>query len=176
MNLGDIEKLTKVFSDARQLLSDRVRALEEEIQTIKRRRMPGIKSAVNAVIEQQSGLKDAVEESRSLFVKPKTITMYGVKVGLQKAKGKIFWADDAQIVRLIKKHFPEQEEILIKKTEKPIKEALIHMAAADLKKIGVTVNENGEQVVIKSTDSDIDKLVDALLKEDVPGKVEGVAV
>ncbi|PKN20406.1 MAG: hypothetical protein CVU71_01040 [Deltaproteobacteria bacterium HGW-Deltaproteobacteria-6] len=168
MNLGDIEKLTKVFADARQVVTDRVRALEDEIQAIKRRRMPGIKSAVNTVIEQQKALKEAVEESTGLFVRPKTMIMNGIKVGYQKEKGSVSWEDAAQVVKLIKKHLPDQADVLIKTTEKPIKSALENLPAADLKKIGVTVNAGGDQVVIKSTDDEIDKLVDALLKEDEP--------
>lgn len=166
MNLSDIEKLTKVFSEARQQLADRVRALEDELQTIKRRRMPGIKSAVNSVLMQQAGLKGAVEGSRDLFVKPRTVIFHGVQVGLQKAKGKISWSDDEQVVKLIKKHLPDQADVLIKTVEKPVKDALKNLSAADLKKIGVTVNETGDQVVIKSTDSEIDKFVDALLKDE----------
>lgn len=170
MNLGDIEKLTKVFAEARQLLADRVRGLEDEIQAIKRRRLPGIKSAVNAVIDQQTELKAAVEESADLFVRPKTMTMNGVKVGYQKSKGTISWADADQVIKLIKKHLPEQADVLIKTKEKLIKDALQNLPAADLKKIGVTVNAGGDQVVIKSTDDEIDKLVDALLKEENPEK------
>ena len=166
MNLGEIEKITKGFSEARQQLADRVRALEDEIQTIKRRKLPGIKSAVNSVMAEQAQLKAAVEESRELFVKPRTIIMHGIKIGFQKAKGKISWSDDSQVIKLIKKHLPEQAEVLIKITEKPIKDALMNVPAADLKKIGVTVDEDGDQVVIKSTDSEIDKFVDTLLKEE----------
>lgn len=175
MNLGDIEKLTKAFSDARQIVADRVRAMEDEMQAIKRRRMPGIKSAVNTVIGQQSGLKAALEESRALFVRPKTMVINGIKVGFAKAKGKISWIDDDQVVKLIEKYLPDQAEILIKTTKMPIKKALEQLSAADLKKIGVTVNETSDHVVIKSTDDEIDKFVDALLKEDDPEKAEEAA-
>ncbi len=175
MNLADIEQLTKKFSDARQVVADRVRSLEDELQAIKRRRMPGIKSAVNAVIGQQSNLKAALEESRSLFVRPKTMIFNGIKVGFQKAKGKISWADDDQVVKLIEKYLPDQAEILIKTTKVPIKKALEQLSAGDLKKIGVTVNETSDHVVIKSTDDEIDKFVDALLKEEGLDKVDEVA-
>jgi len=175
MNLGDIEILTKKFSDARQVVADRVRALEDELQAIKRRRMPGIKNAVNAVIGQQSGLKAALEESRTLFVRPKTMVINGIKVGFQKAKGKISWADDDQVVKLIEKYLPDQAEILIKTTKVPIKKALEQLSAADLKKIGVTVNETSDHVVIKSTDDEIDKFIDGLLKEGDLDKTEEAA-
>lgn len=166
MNLGEIEQLTKEFSEARQQLADRVRALEDEIQTIKRRRLTGIKNTVNTVMEKQSQLKAAIEESSALFIKPRTMVLYGIKIGFQKAKGKISWSDEDQVIKLIKKHLPEQADVLIKTMEKPVKEALINLPAADLKKIGCTVSETGDQVVIKSTDSEIDKFVDTLLKEE----------
>lgn len=165
-SLGDIEKLTKRFSEGRESLSANVRALEDEINAIKKRHLPGIKKSVAQVMERQQWLKDALEDSRALFVKPRTMIFHGVKIGFQKGKGKISWADDEQVVKLIKKHFPEQADVLIKLTEKPVKDALQNLPASDLKKIGVTIEETGDQVVIKSTDSEIDKFVDALLKDD----------
>jgi len=173
--LGDIEKLTKEFSESRQQLADRVRSLEDEINAIKRRRLSVIKSTVNTVMERQANLKAALEESRSLFVKPRTMIFHGVKIGFQKAKGKISWTDDAQVIKLINKHFPEQADVLIKITEKPVKDALQQLSAADLKKLGITIEETGDTVVIKSTDSEIDKFVDALLKEDDLGKAQEAA-
>ena len=170
MTLIEIEKLTKDFADARLILADRVGSLEEEMQTIKRRKLPGIKSAVNTVIEKQAELKAAIEESAGLFVRPRTIVLFGIKIGFQKAKGKISWTDDEQVIKLIKKHLPEQADALIKTTEKPVKDALINLPAADLKKIGCTVNETGDQVVIKSTDSEIDKFVESLMKEEAQDK------
>jgi len=164
--LGEIELLTKDFSQVREKLSEKIRTLEDEIAALKRRRLPVIKTAVNMVMEKQEILKAALEASRSLFVRPRTMVFHGVKIGFQKAKGKISWTDDAQVVKLIKKHLPDQADVLIKITEKPIKDALANLPAADLKRIGVTVEDTGDSVVIKSTDSEIDRFVDALLKED----------
>lgn len=101
-----------------------------------------------------------------MFDTPRTVVFYGIKVGLQKGKGAIEWDDDAQVVKLIEKHFPEQADVLIKTTKKPVKKALAQLTVAELKKLGIVVEETGDQVVIKSTDSEIDKLVNALLKED----------
>ena len=169
---SEIEQLTKTFSDARQILTDRVGALEDELQTIKRRRLPGIKSAVNSVMEKQAELKAAIEDSRSLFIKPKTFVLFGIKIGFQKAKGKISWSDDDQVIKLIKKLLPDQADVLIKTTEKPVKDALLNLPAGDLKKIGCTVDDTGDQVLIKSTDSEIDKFVETLMKEDATDKIK----
>lgn len=164
--LIEIEKITKEYSDERQKLSERIRLLEDEINQLKRKRLPVIKNTVQAVMEKQEALKAALEDSRPLFEKPRTVVFHGVKVGFQKGKGKITWSDDAQVVRLIKKHFPDQVDVLIKTTEKPSKDALANLPTGDLKKLGIIVNETQDQIVIKSTDSEIDKFVDALLKDD----------
>ncbi|MEN6358484.1 MAG: hypothetical protein ABFD59_00260 [Smithella sp.] len=172
--LIEIEKLTKDLATARQVLTERVRTLDKEKQELLQRKLPGIKKAVNDVSEKQVALKAALEESKPLFEKPRTKVLHGIKIGFQKMKGKISWVDDLQVVKLIKKHLPEMADILIKTTEKPIKKALEQLSTADLKKIGVTVSDAGDHVVIKSTDDEIDKFVEALLKED-EGKEEEAA-
>jgi hypothetical protein len=164
--LGDIERLTKDYADWREQLSDAVRALEDEISAVKRTHITAIKRKVAAVTERQAALKAAIEESKDLFKKPRTMIIHGIKVGFQKSKGEMKWVDANQVVRLIKKHFPDLVETLIKTTETPVKAALGQISAADLKRIGVTIEDDGDFVVIKSTDSEIDKFVDALLKDD----------
>lgn len=88
-----------------------------------------------------------------------------MKVGYQKGKGTISFEDADSVVARIKKHLPDQADVLIKLKETPVKDALAQLSAADLKKIGVTVSEAGDQVVIKPVDSEVDKMVDALLKD-----------
>ncbi|HPL62953.1 MAG TPA: hypothetical protein PK587_04215 [Syntrophales bacterium] len=170
--LAEIEKLTKSFAESREELSARVRALEDEIHNIKKRHLAGIKRSVGTVAERQHALKTALEDSKDLFMKPKTVIMHGVRVGITKGKGKIEWEDDATVVKLIKKYHADQAEILIKTKETPIRKALEALPAADLKKIGVTVEETGDIAFIKCTDSEVDKFVNALLKNEAEIKEE----
>ena len=65
----------------------------------------------------------------------------------------------------------DQVDTLIKTEESPVKSALLNLSTADLKKIGCTVTDTGDKVLVKSTDSDIDKFVDALLEE--PNETRG---
>jgi len=164
--MNQIEKLTKDFSEARRALAERVQTLEDEITALKRKYLPGIRKAVEIASERQSSLSAAIEDSPELFLKPRTWLFHGIKIGYQKAKGEILWDDTQQVVKLIRKHFPEQTETLLKITETPVKSSLAQLSVQDLKKLGITVVETGDQIVIKSTDSEIDKLVNALLKED----------
>ena len=165
-NLGTIEGLAKEFAGTRETLKARVETLEDEIAALKRKHLPAIKKAAAATMEKQSLLKAAIEEAPALFVKPKTLVIHGVKLGFRKQKGEASWQNQEAVIKLIKKHFPLEAEILIKTTEKPIKTALLGLPGSDLKKLGVTVTNDTDEVVIKSTDSDIDKLVGALLKDD----------
>ncbi|GAB4485935.1 MAG: hypothetical protein OHK006_12930 [Thermodesulfovibrionales bacterium] len=166
MDLVTIEGLTKDYADARRSLADRVQALNDEIEAAKKRLLPGIKRAVEKAAEKKAALSSAVLEGVHLFERPRTVVISGIKVGLEKGKGKIEWEDDEQVVRLIEKHFPEQADVLIQTKKKPLKKALANLSAAELKKIGVVIEETGDQVVIKGADSDVDKLVKALLRED----------
>lgn len=174
--LGDIERLTKDFAEWRDQLSEAVRAATDDIAAVKRQHVVAIKRKVEAVAERQAKLKAAIEDSPELFRKPRTMIIHGIKIGFQKEKGKISWDDASQVIKLVKKHLSEQADVLIKTTEKLVKGALQQLTATDLKRIGVTIGETGDAVVIKSTDGEIDKLVDALLKEDdEPEKAEAEA-
>ncbi len=177
MTLPDIERKTKDYADARTVLSDRVQRLNDEIEAAKRRLLPGIKKAVEIAAEKKADLTWALMDSANLFVKPRTIVVCGIKVGLEKGKGKIEIPkeDEEKVVRLIEKYFPEQADVLIQTKKKPAKKALSGLTVAELKKLGITVEETGDQVVIKGTDSDVDKLVKALLKEGETEEVEEAA-
>lgn len=170
-----IDSITKEYAAARKVLSVRVQDLEDEIAQLKRRHLPGIKKAVEVAKTYQARLAAAIEESPELFVKPRTVVFYGIKVGLEKGKGKIEIEDSDQVVKLIEKHFPDQADVLIKTSKKPVKKALAQLTVAELKKLGITVEETGDQIVIKPTDSEVDKLVSALLDEEVDEAKEEAA-
>jgi hypothetical protein len=59
----------------------------------------------------------------------------------------------------------EEAEILIKVKESVSKGALEQLDAAALKRISVTLADAGEITVIQPTDTAVDKLVEAMLKE-----------
>jgi len=165
--LAEIEKLTKDYADARERLSKTVRTLEDRIARLKRRYLPGIKIQVGTTAERKLDLKNTIEDSAALFVKPRTIIFHGIKIGLQKGSGRIEYdkSEIDRIVRLIEKHFPEQADLLVQTKKTPIKKALGNLTVADLKKLGVFIEDTDDAVVIKPTDSEIEKIVDRLLKE-----------
>jgi hypothetical protein len=164
--LAEIEVLTKDYAAARSLLAERVTGLTEEIEALKKRRLPGIKAALASAAENQAQLRAAIEKAPAeTFEKPRTHVFHGIKVGFRKGAGKVTFADAEQVLKLIRKHFADKADILIATTEKPNKEAISGLDVDELKKIGCAIEGTGDVVEIKPVDGEVDKIVTALLKE-----------
>lgn len=173
MNIEHIENLTKNFAGARAELADRLQALKDEQEAIRRRRMTGIRNALARLQGAHGELHAAVEASPDLFDKPRTRVLHGVKVGWQKARGKLVIADAENTVALIEKLLPDQVGVLVKIAKSPIRSALQQLPARDLKRLGVAVTDDIDAVLIKPADGDLDRLIAALL--DDPELEEAVA-
>jgi len=171
VSLQIIEYTIRQFADARRDLSARLQALNDEIAKAKRKALPGLREEVDVAAVLHRTLRDIIMENAGLFEKPRTQIFHGVKVGYRKMKGEITWEDNEQVVKLIRKHCPERFDSLVKTVETPLKDALAQLPAADLKKLGVTVENDSDEVFIKCTDSEIDKAVNALLKDAVEEEV-----
>jgi hypothetical protein len=163
-HMNQIELAAKKYADARARMTCIVAELETDMDVIKKAALPKLRRAVAAAAEHHDALKALVEAAPELFEKPKTATFHGIRLGYMKGKGKIEWDDADQVVRLIEKHYPLQADVLITTTKKPAKDALNNLTAAELKKLGISIEDGGEAVFIKPVDSAVDKMVDALLK------------
>lgn len=163
--LADIELKTKDFADARAKLAEHVEALNVAVEALKRASMPVIRRALARAAERAAELKAAIEDAPQSFEKPRSHVFHGIKVGYRKGAGGIAFDDAERVVALIEKHLSEQADVLLKVTKKPVKKALEQLDGAELKKIGVTVEDTGDVAFIKPVDSALDKHVNALLKE-----------
>lgn len=163
--LALIEELTGIYADRRAALGERVNKLVHEQRMAEARALPGIKQAAAAAKDAEAALKAAIDANAAEFVKPRTRTFSGIKVGLQKLPGKLTFGDPAKVVALIKKLFPERQQLLIKTTETPVKDALSKLSGDELKRLGCSVGQDTDEVVVKPTDSEIEKVVAALLKD-----------
>lgn len=163
MSLEKIESLTNKLATERDALAGLVDGLQEEIEQSKEVALPDIKRAAKRVLKAKEKLEVVIGDNPGLFVKPRTLTMSGIKIGFQKSKGLLGYKDASAVIKLIRKHYPEKEDVLIKKAESLVKKAINNMAASELRRIGITVIPGEEKVLIKPAGSDIDKLVSAYL-------------
>lgn len=162
--MNDIQARARAYADARDKLAELVAALNDGLEQLKRDSLPGIRRAIQRASERQAELKALIEDAPDLFVKPRTVVMHGVRVGFEKGKGRIEFEDADRVVKLIKKHLSGQADVLIATKETPVKKALAQLSVKELKAIGCTVDEAGDVVVIRPVDTDVDKLVTALMK------------
>ena len=169
MDLSTIEAKAERYAATRRELEDAVLDLDQEVSGLKRRRLPRIKRLVEKAANQHNDLSAAIDDGRALFKRPRSRLFHGIRAGLRKRRGKITWISAEAVVARIKKHLPAQADTLIKTKETPRKEALEGLPAADLKRLGVTVTEAGDEIFINPTDSDVDKLVEALLEDKESG-------
>jgi len=164
MNNGaDFDKLAQDLAAARMMLRERVGELKRLREELEKRHLPAIRKWAANAAEKRDTLRQAIKDSPEYFAKPKTRIMHDIKFGYRKEKGEIFIGDEDKAVMLIKKHLGEQADILIRSKETVVKSALAQIPAADLKRIGVTVENDTDEVFIKEVDSEIDRIVNALL-------------
>jgi hypothetical protein len=162
--MNEIESKTTAYAKRREELSQVVGELNDTVESLKRKYIGVIKRRVAATAEAEAELRAALEASPHMFERPRSVIIAGVRVGYAKQKGSITWADDEQVVKLIRKHWPDDFDSLVKTEYTPLKTALAKRSAADLKRLDVDVEADCDAVLIKPADSGVDKLVTALLK------------
>lgn len=164
MDIQTIDTLTAAYATARSALADEVARLQEELEAAKRKRLAAIRARVKAVADRHAELSAALEDASELFKKPRTRTLHGVKVGYQKQPGKVVIDDEEAVIKRIRAQLPEaQADLLIRTRESVDKNAVADLSVADLKRLGIRVTDDSDAIVIKPTDGEVDKLVDALL-------------
>lgn len=170
MSTTTIETLAaraETLANARRHLGDFVGALQEGINHLRADAMPELRAQIEIATEAYNALKAEIEAHPECFDKPRTMSLHGIKFGYAKGKGGLEIADPDRTVKLIRKHLPDQADVLIATKEAPVKDALAQLPADDLKRIGVEVKGTGDCVVIRPADGEIDKLVKALVSEAV---------
>lgn len=168
--LDEVIDAARVLAQGRELLAKRVRSLQEAIDHLKADRLPEVRQCIETASAAWLALETLVQAHPELFVRPRTVEAHGIVFGMAKGRGGLEIEDEERTVALIKRHLPEQADVLIATRERPVKDALLQLPAADLKRIGVNVKETGDRVVIKPADGDVDKLVKALVTAAVEGE------
>lgn len=173
MNMKTIEALAEGYAQRRHALADLLNQIDAEQRAIITRRLRDVRLALADAAAAEDALRNAIEAAPELFEKPRTRVLHGVKVGYQKGKGKVEIPDEAKTIRYIREKLPtDQAELMIRVTEKVERRAVMDLTAADLKRLGIRIIESGDQIVIKPVDSQVDKLIKALLADipDEPGE------
>lgn len=168
---ADIQKTATALATARDALAAALRVMQQGMDAVKDHDMPAIKRAARIVAKGHNLLAEQIRDNRDLFKKPRSYVVDGMKYGLQKRPGKMRWSNDAQVVERIKRLAAagdiagDQIALLIATQEKPVAKALEGLDARLLKKLGVTVEADCDEVLIKSVDSAVEKQINAIIKD-----------
>ena len=167
MSFDRIEQLAAAYEWQRRSLYSLLEQLERKISEAKATALPSIKAQVGETAAARDELVAAIDAARGLFQKPRTRTFHGIKVGLAKVKGAVEIDDEERTIARIRARLTkDQAELLIRVRESVDKNAVRDIEEADLKPLGIRVKDDRDVVVVKPQDSEVAKLVDALLGRD----------
>jgi hypothetical protein len=172
--IGDIEKMTARLAETSSALDEQLGAYEQELQAVNDKHLRPLKRLATVVAQAEAELHEAIERSPHLFEKPRTLTVHGIKVGFSVSEGKLVFDDEPLVIKLLKKKFPEMKETLISTTEKVNKDAVKSLGLTDdeLAKLGMRIEDRGDQVLIKRSAGEIEKLLAKLKTKLVEAIVE----
>lgn len=165
VNLKDLETAAKEFSIKSRVLRNIKESLDAEIDEVKSKYIEELKKASSEAGESYQMLLTLVESSEELFSDKKSMSINNVKFGYRKKTGKIEIDNEEFTINKLQELFPENADMYLSKKISISKKALDSLTAAELKKIGVNVIQDSSEAFVKLTDDEVQKLIDALVKE-----------
>lgn len=161
----ELNEKTELYAQNRKHLAAVVESMQQEIDQIKQKYRDQVTYFAQETANSKAELIAFIEDNKSLFDKPRTRELHGIKVGLRKAKGSVTFKDEARSVQLIRNLLPEeQSELLINVKESVYKPAVTDLSVADLRRLGITVEADTDVPVVKDNQASIDKLVDEIIQ------------
>lgn len=163
--LDSIDILTQSHASNYELLAAEMRDMQAQIDGIKNAHLPAIRALVVRTKASHAVLSDAIMANVAVFESPRTRQMHGFKVGIRKQVGSMVFIDQEKAIKLVEKMLPELAETVIDVKKSINKAAAGQLSARDLKSIGGEITDPVDEVVIKPTAGDVEKLVNALIDE-----------
>lgn len=151
------------YGDAAGELRALTREIEDARNAAVRERLVELQRLLKVASAYREKLVDEIEANPGEFVKPRTVTVAGVKFGLRKLPGGV--KTTRATLDLIKSKLAGQASVLIRTREEPNKAALMGLSAADLAKIGATLEDSGDKVVCETTIGAVESLVSRMLAD-----------
>ena len=163
-SMTDIEALAAEYARRRGALRGKVSEAQAEVDAVKRRHLTMLRRRIDQAANARGELLAALGGAAELFRKPRTRLLSGIKVGWRKRPGRIEVEDEATAIAAIRRKLGEEEaEGLIQAREKLNRRGLRDLSARDLMRIGAVAVADSDEPIAIPADSEVDKLVDALL-------------
>jgi len=187
--ITEIRAAAQRLADAHRESVGRATALESKISDaitpIYAAHRAGIDAAAEEEAAAKAELQALVEAAPQLFGKPRSITQDGVKTGYRKSEDTLDWDDDKTVITRIKA-LPELADlvpVLINTVETLNIGALENLDGNARRRVGIRLIPGVDLSFITFSDSDVEKMVKAILadatkrqgEDDAPAKKKGKA-
>jgi hypothetical protein len=170
-SLEQLQRTATTLSQHRDDLRAELLLLDAEVTAAKAAHMKAIHTITRRLVKSQAELSAGILANPSLFTKPRTFITEGVKFGLRKQVGKMHWDNDAKLLNRLDDLFyknditREQYDMAVETKYSLVVKGLEQLDAKLIKRLGITIDADSDAVEIKSVDSEVEKMVKALLKE-----------
>lgn len=166
MKMKKIVKLAERFARLRSKVSTIVSKINEAQQKAVNSNRDALRKAVNQANEAQHNLGMAIKLNPELFEKPRTINVDGIKLGMTTKVGRVEIVDEDALIQRIQENHPKLVESLIVFKKSIDKDALNKLDDDIITDLLLTrAKDDPHSVLIKPTDSAVDKLVARLLED-----------
>lgn len=163
--IQQLERRVQDYADTLAEYNTLTAQVRDEIKQVTARHLAAIRRLFNGLQDQQADICAEIKAHPEWFQRPKTRVIHGIKLGLRKRKGRLVIRAAARTVQRIKELYEDDIGVLIKTTETPLKSGLEKLSARELKRLGVEVTDDSDDVVFVSTIDEIDNLIDFLIAE-----------
>ncbi len=171
--LGALEPLCTQYDQQCALLETMIAALEADLAAVKGKHLAHLKRQAAVVARREAELYSALEAVPHLFKRPRTVVIAGTKIGYTASPGSLEFDDEAMVIKLIRKHFADRFDELVKTRETVRKDNVRELSVNELARIGCRVEGIGDTVVLTRVAGDVEKLMDKLIEKMVAGLVGG---
>lgn len=173
--LESLTKQTAEYAKIRRNALDIAGQMQAEIEAVQEKYNKQIIRAVTKMTEEHEALSSAINTSKSLFEKTKSMTIDGIKIGFQKGKDKLSISDTEKaadkLATLIDGAYLAGNKALADLLQAAVKpkwvlvdSALKQLDTSMLNDIGITYIPATDDVLIKPQDSDSTKAIDNIIK------------
>jgi hypothetical protein len=142
-------------------------ALNKAITPIYAMHRAGLDAAAEEEAAAKADLQRLVDAAPQLFNKPRSIAQDGVKTGYRKGEDTLDWDDDAMVITRIRAlpELAEMADVLVRTEETLNVAALAELDGNLRRRLGLRLIPGIDQSFISFTDSDVEKMVKAILSD-----------
>ncbi|MBX7047256.1 MAG: hypothetical protein K1X86_15610 [Ignavibacteria bacterium] len=163
--IDELLRLSEKVSNANTILIGIRKEIKQEVEALENKYAKMYDLAADKLADAEAELTKAIEESRELYIEPRTQTYFNVKAGLQKEHDSYEIEDMDKSVKLIKEKMPEHADTLIKVTETVIIEPLKNFKPEELKQVGIDFVRGEDKVTISIVKPKVAKEITNSLKK-----------